>query len=905
MKYSKLLLALASVAAIQAGCSGNGALTIETPDFGISIGNPCSEDDLCQDAGVCAHGICMNADDPCVSVTCDPGILCRDGNCQTDDEKKCGDSICTENEVCREQVCKPLCGSKVCANDELCHENQCVQSCGGKLCGMDETCIEDKCVHNGDCGGIQCEETQICNNNICREPGDCNGAACADNETCDKGICRLPGDCSGLACADNETCHEDICKPIGKCGGIACGENEVCDVNKCRPVGDCAGVQCSETEYCFIHTCLPRVMCNGVLCEGGFICVDDSCQPLDVCINNGLPKCGTECCADTQFCGDRNQCCDNDNTCGQGCCFEGEVCENEVCHKACDAGVARCTQTDGTEICCQPGEICTANQCFTPTTSCVDNYMCDNGQYCDAVTQQCLPQPQGDVCKADPKGGEVQPTLVWHWGVGTLKPASNQHPDHTQVMSAPMAADIDGDGIVEIVFNSWSVGSYQGNGVLRILNGKTGELKHFSDILTDGGSQVAIADIRKDIPGLEIVTCSNNYRITMFNNKGEQLWESKTSYNECGQSGPGIADFNGDGNPEVYSRYNVFNGQTGETIARVACGNTSTAHAACDYTVAADLDNDDLPELVGGNVAYKVDIAGKKLTALYHRTDHIDGYPSIADLDLDGDPEIVSVQANSGHIMAFHHDGTDAWSVHPYLNEGLGTSGGGGPATIANVNNTPYPEITLAGAYAYVVYDHTGKKLWHRSTMDYSSRKTGSSIFDFDGDGKSEAVYADECFLRVYDGETGNTRYCQYNPSGTHWEYPVIADVNDDNAAEIVVGANTIAPSCHTINANSGLDDCVKKIIEANGNKAFTQFSGVRVFSSPNRDWINTRKIYNQHAYSITNVSDDGTIPLKVKNNWSTQNLNNFRLNIQPGATYLPDLEITEVSSPRYCEMTV
>ena len=114
-------------------------------------------------------------------------------------------------------------------------------------------------------------------------------------------------------------------------------------------------------------------------------------------------------------------------------------------------------------------------------------------------------------------------------------------------MSAPMAADIDGDGIVEIVFNSWSGGSYQGNGVLRILNGKTGELKHFSDILTDGGSQVAIADVRKDIPGLEIVTCSNNYRITMFNNKGEQLWKSNTSYNECGQSGPGIADFNGDG----------------------------------------------------------------------------------------------------------------------------------------------------------------------------------------------------------------------------------------------------------------------------------------------------------------------------------------------------------------------
>ncbi len=900
--YAMAILA----AAYMTSCSNDSIIENNNPEPGIPLGHDCQPSDLCVLGAVCAHGICMDTNDPCASITCDPDVLCRDGACQTVEVQTCGGKICTDEEVCRNDECKSLCGSKVCAENELCDNKICVKACGGKLCNDDEMCINDSCVRQGDCGGIECPTGQICNNQICRDPGDCNGATCAPEETCDRGLCRTPGDCGGLTCLENEVCKDDICKTAGKCGGVQCEENEVCFNSTCRPKGDCGGVKCDEaTEFCFIQVCIPRVNCNGILCEGGDKCVDGQCVAGPTCIDTGLPKCGTSCCTDAQFCGDREQCCDTDKACGQGCCFEGEVCENEACHKACPEGIARCTTSDGTEICCAEGQICTANQCFKPTTSCVDNYMCDNGQYCDALTQQCMPQPPGEVCKSDPKGGEVQPTLVWHWGVGDLKPNDNQHPNHTQVMSAPMVADIDGDETVEIVFNSWSGGSYQGNGVLRIVNGKTGQLKHFSDILTDGGSQVAIADVRKDIPGLEIVTCSNGYRITMFNNKAEQIWVSKTSYKECGQSGPGIADFDGDGNPEVYSRYNVFNGQTGETIARVSCGDSSYAHAACDYTVAADINNDGLPELVGGNVAYKIDVAGKKMTAVYHRTDHIDGYPAIADLDLDGDPEIVSVQANSGHIMAFHHDGTDAWTVHPYLNEGLGTGGGGGPATIANVNNTPNPEITLAGAYAYVVYDHTGKKLWHRSTMDYSSRKTGSSIFDFDGDGKSEAVYADECFLRVYDGETGNTRYCQYNPSGTHWEYPVIADVNDDNAAEIVVGANTIAPSCHGITASQGLDDCVKKIINDNGGKAFVQFSGVRVFSSPYRDWVNTRKIYNQHAYSITNVSDDGTVPIKVKNNWSTQNLNNFRLNIQPGATYLPDLEITEVSSPRKCESLI
>ncbi|MCP4570333.1 MAG: hypothetical protein GY841_22355, partial [FCB group bacterium] len=40
---------------------------------------------------------------------------------------------------------------------------------------------------------------------------------------------------------------------------------------------------------------------------------------------------------------------------------------------------------------------------------------------------------------------------------------------------------------------------------------------------------------------------------------------------------------------------------------------------------------------------------------------------------------------------------------------------------------------------------------------------------------------------------------------------------------------------------------------------------------------MNTRKIWNQHAYSITNVEDDGSIPRIAANNWETYN--NFRQN--------------------------
>jgi hypothetical protein len=54
-------------------------------------------------------------------------------------------------------------------------------------------------------------------------------------------------------------------------------------------------------------------------------------------------------------------------------------------------------------------------------------------------------------------------------------------------------------------------------------------------------------------------------------------------------------------------------------------------------------------------------------------------------------------------------------------------------------------------------------------------------VFDFNGDGSAEVVYRDACWLRVYDGKTGKVRFAQYITSGTGLELPVIADVDNDN----------------------------------------------------------------------------------------------------------------------------
>ncbi|MBK8264781.1 MAG: FG-GAP repeat protein [Nannocystis sp.] len=84
---------------------------------------------------------------------------------------------------------------------------------------------------------------------------------------------------------------------------------------------------------------------------------------------------------------------------------------------------------------------------------------------------------------------------------------------------------------------------------------------------------------------------------------------------------------------------------------------------------------------------------------------------------------------------------------------------------------------------------------------------------------------------------------------------PLIADIDSDGHADIVVSSNNY----------SGFN--------CGGQKT----TGVRVFSAPR--WTRTRKLWNQHAYSVTNIDNDGNVPATPVNNWTQPGLNNFRQN--------------------------
>ena len=58
---------------------------------------------------------------------------------------------------------------------------------------------------------------------------------------------------------------------------------------------------------------------------------------------------------------------------------------------------------------------------------------------------------------------------------------------------------------------------------------------------------------------------------------------------------------------------------------------------------------------------------------------------------------------------------------------------------------------------------------------------------------------------------------------------------------------------------------------------------GIWVYRDRADRWVGSRRIWNQHAYFVTNVEEDGTIPRTsaMRKNWREPGLNNFRQNVQ------------------------
>ena len=456
----------------------------------------------------------------------------------------------------------------------------------------------------------------------------------------------------------------------------------------------------------------------------------------------------------------------------------------------------------------------------------------------------------GQSCTRPPSTGALQPVLKWQW---TGSPVlSNSH----QVMMAPAVMDLNNDGIPDVVFVTFPRSNNFGAGTLRAVSGDDGhELFTVTSHTLSSFAGVAVGDLDGD-GHPEIVTVDlgdgSGSRLLAFTHTGIFKWRSPLMPRVPGAT-PALADIDQDGISEIVLGDKVFNHDgtlrwvggkgTGDNIDRVG-----------PISLVANLDLTGHAEIVAGNTTYRADGS-----VYWHRPELPDGFNALGNFDTDPYPEIVLVA--NGYVYLLEHDGTVKWGPVPL--PGSRSANAGGPPLVADVDGDGIPEIGVAGATFYTVLRADGSILWSRPVRDASSYVTGSSAFDFDGDGTTEILYGDELTLRIYRGSDGTVLWEPPSGNGTIYEYPLVVDVDGDGHADILKVSN---------------------------DYAFGTKRGLQVYHDAQNSWVPTRRMWNQHTYHITNVHDNGTIPRLEVPSWRTHNSYRRNLPVNGLPVAFPDL---------------
>jgi hypothetical protein len=394
---------------------------------------------------------------------------------------------------------------------------------------------------------------------------------------------------------------------------------------------------------------------------------------------------------------------------------------------------------------------------------------------------------------------------------------------------------------------------------------------------------------------------------------------------------PLLIDLNDDDRPEIVVGQQVFDAD-GCVLTTWNAGQANSM----DYVADVDLDGQmDIvtPRRVAGWDEATTEWIDKPWFVA-NAAMQLPGYTGIADVGMYSNvpavdpaqqPEVVILSApgNQGQIRMQTLEGAIVWGPIQTYKSPVLAADSGGPITISDFDGDGQVEFASAGATQYVVYDPDCQAalmgmspperpggtcerapeqmaknlpdgvLWAQPSQDQSSNITGSSIFDFDGDGDGEAVYRDECYLRVYDGKSGTVLFSTPASSGTGLEYPTIADVDGDFATEIVVPRTPYGncPATDPLFPESG---------------TFSTGSGFAIYRDPMDRWANSRPVWNQHVYSVTHVTDRAEVPPRSQftNNWQTPGLNNQRQNSQGdvGALQIADLTIELSDLGQLCD---
>ncbi len=582
----------------------------------------------------------------------------------------------------------------------------------------------------------------------------------------------------------------------------------------------------------------------------------------------------------------------------------------------------------------------------------------------------------------------IETNLKWSWERSQFKPEFNQvmaTPVVAQLNDDNHDGKIDNNDVADIIVVTFESNKYNAGGIVRALSGVDGsELWSYSNggIIADARYTPAVADLDSD--GLvEIVTTSlNSAYINVLDIEGnikKQIEKTKTGGGASGNIT--LTDLDGDSSVEILSADGVYNYDTGLVFSHSwtpssisgdfdgdkvqeifmngdlykADGSLSWQYDKKDFawfSSLVNLDDDEFPEVVvsvpasvataqnsrfavlehdgsvkweinsmsnpGGGVQAISNFLGKKITET-SKWSHVFGYTghstaytisvnnsdplfvrSGAAIDAIGisrnaitggnggsfnSPlqlnQVASIDITSGkywwggeHVLAleFHlKNGSTvfmgskhyafskkterlqipensrirnikAWTAG-WLIDGLQFE------IVSEQANNDVKGIVHAGYTAVDMYNKNGELIWSVPNDDRTSGKIGVSAYDFDGDGVDEVIVQDQMRVRILDGQTGNERAIIANSSATLWEYPIVVDLAGDNNAELIVVANDF-------------------------DKNYVVNHGVFVYESADasKPWASATRIWNQHAFHLTNVTQDGVVPTNATPSWLSHN---------------------------------